>query len=222
MFKKVLVVEDLDTVGYGISMMIQNKLGIHEVTLTKYCDEAYLKFQKEQLNTEPFDLLITDLSFPKDYRPTQIHSGGELVEKIRRVHPTVPIIIFSIEEKVASVQHYLNVNKVSAYVLKGRNGLKDLEEAIQSIKKGKTYLSEKMEQLTNGHKECEINDYDITLLRHLSKGLSQNQISQYYKVKGVSPNSLSSIEKKLNRLKDLLKASNNVQLVSNAKDLGII
>ena len=31
MFKKVLVVEDLDTVGYGISMMLQQELGITEV-----------------------------------------------------------------------------------------------------------------------------------------------------------------------------------------------
>ena len=39
MFKKVLVVEDLDTVGYGITMMLQKELGIEEVKLIQYCNE---------------------------------------------------------------------------------------------------------------------------------------------------------------------------------------
>jgi transcriptional regulator len=67
-----------------------------------------------------------------------------------------------------------------------------------------------------------IEEYDISILTYLSNGLSQNEIASLLKSKGVSPSSLSSIEKRLNRLKDVLKANNNVQLVANAKDIGLI
>jgi len=68
----------------------------------------------------------------------------------------------------------------------------------------------------------EIKEYDVSLLSYLSNGFTQEQIASVFKTKRISPNSLSSIEKRLNKLKDVLKAGNNVQLVANAKDLGLI
>ncbi len=222
MFTKVLVVEDLDTVGYGISMMLKQELGISKVELTQYCDEAYLKFQKAQRNHEPFQLLITDLSFTHDHRPLQLDSGQALIEKIREKNPELPIIVCTVEEKPTMANQFIKANKISAYVLKGRDGLKDLKEAIRAVFEGHMFVSRKIAQQRNGKFTFEIEDYDISLLLHLSHGLSQSQIAKLFTTKGVSPSSLSSIEKRLNRLKDVLKANNNVQLVANAKDLGLI
>lgn len=222
MFKKVLVVEDLDTVGYGISTMLEKDLGVKEVVLTQYCDDAYLKIQSALFKNSPFDLLITDLSFQRDHRPLTIDSGKSLIEKIRTKNLELPIIICSVEEKPDTVTRFIKKNKVSAYVLKGRDGLKDLKNAVKAVFQGKKFLSDKIERLAYGKNLFEIEDYDISLLAYLSNGFTQDQISNLLSTKGVSPSSLSSIEKRLNRLKDVFQASNNVQLVANAKDLGLI
>ena len=72
-----------------------------------------------------------------------------------------------------------------------------------------------------GTKE-EINDYDIELLKQLSQGLSQEDISHNFKTNAISPNSLSTIEKRLNKLRIQFKANNAIHLVAIVKDLGLI
>ncbi len=222
MFEKVLVVEDLDTVGYGISMMLQKELGAKEVVLCQYCDDAYLKFKKAQQEGSPYDLLITDLSFAQDHRPLQLGSGRALIEKIREQGHRIPIIVCTVEDKPNAIKRFITINTISAYVLKGRDGLRDLKRAITAVYKGHVFLSDKIKRMAYGTSVFDIEEYDISLLLHLSYGLSQNQISSLFSTKGISPCSLSSIEKRLNKLKDVLKANNNVQLVANAKDLGLI
>ncbi|MEM8509323.1 MAG: DUF5932 domain-containing protein [Bacteroidota bacterium] len=222
MFKKVLVVEDLDTVGYGIATMLEKELGIPEVVLTQYCDEGYLKFQKALNSRVPFELIITDLSFVQDHRPLTLSSGRALIQKIREQgHPT-PIIICTVDENPGMLRQLMDKKTISAYVLKGRDGLNDLKSAITSAYQGESFVSSKMMRATAKKMAFEIQEYDVSLLSHLSNGLTQEQISAMFKIKKISPNSLSSIEKRLNKLKDVLRANNNVQLVANAKDLGLI
>nr|WP_299344232.1 response regulator [Allomuricauda sp.] len=222
MFKKILIVEDLDTVGLGITTMLKQELQIPEVVLTKYCDEAYLKFRNARNNNVPFDLLITDLSFSEDYRTSKIQSGKELIEKIKERADNFPIIVCSVEEKPNVIRKFVNEYNVSAYVLKGRNGLKDLKKAVINAFDGAQFLSPAISDINKQNNHFEIEEFDTALLLHLSKGFSQNQIAHIFSSNGISPSSLSSIEKRLNRLKDVLKANNNVQLVANAKDLGLI
>lgn len=222
MFTKALVVEDLDTVTYGITMMLKQELGIIEVDSTEYCDKAYTKIEGESRKGKPYDLLITDLSFKKDHTPLQLHSGKELIEKLRQKGHNLPIIICSVEEKPTMVKRFIQIDKVSAYVLKGRNGLKDLKEAVTAVFNGQHFISSGITQLTKGNGFFELEDYDVSLLSYLSNGFSQTEIATTFSRDGVSPSSLSSIEKRLNKLKDILKANNNVQLVANAKDLGLI
>lgn len=222
MFKKVLVVEDLDTVGYGISSMLYNELHIEEVVLTQYCDEAYSKWQAAQMKNNPFDLLITDLSFQRDHRPLTIPSGKSLIDKIRSKDQNIPIIVCSVEEKPEMIKRFMDISEISAYVLKGRDGLKDLKNSVRAAFEGKIFLSAKIERLVHSKNLFEIEEYDVSLLTYLSNGLTQEQISNLFTSKGVSPSSLSSIEKRLNKLKDIFQANNNVHLVANAKDVGLI
>ncbi|MCL6265048.1 response regulator [Flagellimonas myxillae] len=222
MFSRVLVVEDLDTVGYGISMMLQKELGVNEVVLTQYCDEAYLKFKKALLQNKPFELLITDLSFVRDHRPLTLNSGRALIEKIREQGHNIPIIVCTVDEKPAMVKQFVNEHKVASYILKGRDGLKDLKTAVSEVFAGRQFFSEKIERVVNGKSVFEIQEFDVSLLQNLSEGLTQDQISVSFKTNGITPNSLSTIEKRLNKLKDILKAKNNVQLIAIAKDLDLI
>ena len=70
--------------------------------------------------------------------------------------------------------------------------------------------------------DLEIDDYDIELMNLLSTGLSQDEISLHLKNKNISPCSLSSVEKRLNKLRVQFEANNAIHLVTIAKDLGLI
>ncbi|MEO0570201.1 MAG: response regulator [Bacteroidota bacterium] len=222
MFKKIIIVEDFDSIGLGISAVIQNRIGANEIVTSQYCDDAYLKIKRAIQDSIPFDLLITDLSFEKDHREAKIKGGKELVEKLRQQGISIPIVVYSIEDRRVVIKELLEIQKVGAYVLKGRNGLKNLEQAILTLTNGEVFLSPELENSSEKKELFELEDFDISLLSNLAKGFSQNEISKDFKLKGMSPSSLSSIEKRINRLKEEFEAKNAIQLVATAKDLGLI
>ena len=68
----------------------------------------------------------------------------------------------------------------------------------------------------------EIDHYDISLLQYLAQGKSIDDMATTFLQLNIKPNSKSSIEKRVARLKDLFKAHNNIHLIAIVKDLGII
>lgn len=220
MFQKVLVVEDLDSIGFGIAQMLQQQTTIREVHQSLYCDDAHLKFLKAEKDKAPFDLLITDLSFKMDHRANTITSGDELVKILKSKKPELKAIIYSVEERSVKIKSLFKNNGIDAYVVKGRKGLKDLVEAVHTITKDKTYISADLNGFMHSKEVFEIDEYDIELLKQLSKGFSQKEISLLLKKKNIQPNGMSSIEKRLNHLKVGLNAKNVIQLIAISKDLG--
>ena len=126
------------------------------------------------------------------------------------------------EDRIQLIKRLINDLKVDGYVSKGRNGLAELKGAINAVAKGSTYVSPQVNQLLNQKENLEIDDFDIELMKLLSLGKSQDDISSNFKQHNISPSSLSSIEKRLNRLRIQFKANNAIHLVSIVKDLGLI
>ena len=90
------------------------------------------------------------------------------------------------------------------------------------VSQGELYLSEQVNRALHPKLKLEIDDFDIRLLTYLAKGLSQDEISLALRKKNITPNSLSTIEKRLNKLKLQFKANNVIHLVAITKDLGLI
>ncbi len=220
MFQKVLVVEDLDSIGFGIYQILKQETSIHEIIQSQHCDDANLKFLRAQKDNVPFDLLITDLSFKADYRDCKIVSGDALVHKLKSKQPSLKVIVYSVENRSVKVKSLFNNRKIDAYVVKGRRGLKNLIEAIKDVSKNKTYVSPEISNFMHRKDIIEIEDYDIQLLKLLSDGHTQEEISFEFKKKEIKPSGISSIEKRLNKLKLEFNAKNVLQLVSMVKDLG--
>lgn len=221
MFKKVLIADDLGSINQGVLSVLHN-YNINNVYQVQYCDDAYLKIKKAIIDNEPFDLLITDLSFKTDYRTQTIDSGEALVEVIRHEYPNLKIIVYSIDDRFQKVRSLVSKSHVNGYVCKGRKGLIELAQAITAVKDDELYLSPQVTNALNHQIDLDIDDYDISLISYISKGLSQEDISQIFKDKHMSPSSLSSIEKKLNKLKIQFDVKNTTHLVATAKDLGLI
>ena len=221
MFKNVLVVDDHASVNQGIVQTLKKNTGIPQIAFTQYCEEAYIKFQKAQLDNTPFDLVISDLNFKKDHRKQSIKSGLELINLLREKQPNVKVIIYSIEDRKSKIKSYIDSHKINGFISKGRYGLKELLEAIPSVWNDILYTSKALE-LTQVNNSYEIDDIDIMILNELSKGISQKEIAELLHYKNTKFHSLSSIEKKINKLKIHFSAKNTTHLIAIGKDLGII
>ncbi len=221
MFKKVLVAEDMDDINRGVYDTL-HELGISEIQQVQYCDDAVLKIKKGVLDGLHYELLITDLSFVADHRTQKVNSGEALVQELRHNYPDLKIIVYSIENRLQKVRSLIYDLGVNAYVCKGRRGLKELSEAIFSVLKNERYVSLEVQNALRSNNSMEVDDYDLELVEQLSKGLSQEEISALFKNNNISPSSLSSIEKKLNKLRIQFNANNAIHLVAIVKDLGLI
>ncbi|WP_458625964.1 DNA-binding response regulator [Winogradskyella sp. PC D3.3] len=221
MFKNVLINEDHDAILANITKILSD-LKVASIEASQYCDEAYLKLKKAELEGLNFDLLITDLSFKKDHRVTTLASGEMLIAKLRTEFPELPIIVYSMKDQLQKIRSLLNTYHINGYVCKDRKGSVELTEAIRTVYAKKVYVSPQVQKALSPKSQLEIDDFDITLLTLLSQGRSQDEISNHLKSKGVTPNSLSTIEKRLNKLREQFKANNAIHLVAITKDLGVI
>ena len=93
MFKKILIAEDFQDTNKGIVNTLEDRLQIEEIQEELYCDKAYNRFKLAFDQNEPYELLVTDLSFKEGPVARRLTSGQSLIKAIRRVDPNVKIII---------------------------------------------------------------------------------------------------------------------------------
>lgn len=221
MFKKVLVVEDIDSINIGLTKTLGEAFDF-DIDHAKFCDKASLKITKALLDKEPYDLLITDLSFKSNGQEGKIQNGEDLIREVRAKQPKLKTIIYSIEDRPFKLKEFITDLKVDGYVLKGRNSSREMVEAIKEVAAGTLYVSQDIMQSIHTSPTLEIDDFDLELLKELADGFSQQEISKHFQTRGITPASLSSIEKRINRLKDYFMARNTTHLVALAKDMGLM
>lgn len=220
MFKKILIAEDFDSINIAVAKAFEQLPT--ELVHVKYCDDGLIKIKKALADGAPFDLLISDLSFVSDHRQEKLSSGEELINAVRSLQPDLKVIAYSIEDKSYRIRSLFEKQQISGYVFKGRNSIPELQKAVQDVYQNKQFISPEVNQNLNNKSLGELDDYDIALLKLLSTGDKQDEIAQKLKAAGISPNSTSAVEKKINRLKIYFDANNTTHLVSLAKDLRVI
>lgn len=221
MFSKVLIADDLESINRGVSSVLQ-KRGIPEVHQVNYCDDAYLKVLAAEKGGQPYDLIITDLSFKHDHREQKIQSGDGLALALKLRYPELKIIVYSVEERLPLVRKLIQSHGVEAYVCKGRRGLLELEMAVVHLEQNKVYLSPQVSAALSRKTLMEIEDYDIHLLQQLAQGMVQDEIAGFLKERNIKPFSLSAVEKRIGLLRIHFGCKNVTQLIATAKDLGLI
>jgi hypothetical protein len=106
-------------------------------------------------------------------------------------------------------------------VSRAENSIPQLQRQFKVFIPRMKTLSEEWSHVLRDKSLLEIEAYDITLLKLLSKGFIIDEISSSLKTLAL-PNGSSSIEKRINKLKIYFKANNNVHLISISKDLGLV
>jgi two-component system capsular synthesis response regulator RcsB len=221
MFKRVLIAEDQEMTSISVRKTLED-LGITQAEYTYYCDDAYLQIKKNVDSDQPFDLLITDLSFEEDHRKQLLTGGVELISAVKIIQPGIKVLVFSAENKAAVIDVLFKELGINAYVRKARNDAKDLKLGIEAISKNKTYLSAHLKPMVKQKNAYEFSDFDITIISLLSLGTLQKDIPIYLQQNNIRPSGLSSVEKRLNLMKEVLEFTKNEQLVAYCKDFGII
>jgi len=221
MFKKILIADDIDTINLGILSQLE-KNGSVEVDHVRYCDDAYLKIKKAILDKEPFDLLISDLSFKQDHREVVFKSGEDLILAVKKEQPEISIIAYSVDERSFRIKSLFKDLDINAFVSKGREGNLQLLKAMRLIyNSDKKYISPHLEHFLNNNSVIEIDKDDIELLKHLSLGLNQEEIAKALKELGKSSASLSSIEKRIGKLKIFFQSKKYYSHGGNCKRHGV-
>lgn len=221
MFKKILIAEDHEMGSLSVQKTLED-LNIPNVDYVYYCDDALAKIKKSIREENLYDLMITDLSFEEDHLKQNIKDGKELIQKVRELQPSLKIIVFSGEHKSGIIDSLFKDYHINGYVRKARNDSKELKKSIASVFINENYLSTDLKHNVKKFNSYEFSAYDITLVSLLSKGILQKNIPVHLQEKDIKPYSLSSVEKKLNSLKEDLEVNSNEQLVAFCKDVGII
>lgn len=221
MTNKVLVADGFDGIGLCVGQILKQH-SVSETGYTKYYDDTYLKIKKAIFDKVPYNLLISDLNFKTDYRNTTLNSAEELILAVKKIQPDIKIIVFSEEVKSFRINSLFKNYHINAFVHKGRNSVIELDKAIQTLlvkgTKNPTLEYEALRHMSL----VDVREYDISLLKLISHGYTLDEISKDLKKFGVNPNSKSSIEKCINKLRTYFNAQNIVHLIAITKDLGVI
>ncbi|WP_298511195.1 response regulator [uncultured Kordia sp.] len=224
MFKKILVVEDIEIANYGIIKILVDKKIILKTGIihTQYCDKAFVMFKEAMQKKDPFDLVITDLSFERNYWNEDIASGLELIKKIRNIQSSIKVIVYSIENKISKINSLFSDQKINGFVAKDGYDAKELVNAVREVYTGKIYKPTQLQNILDQKKAMELTDYQKILIEKLLEGLSQREVQQYFKKHNITPNSISIIEKRIEKLKIDFNANNTLHLIAILKDFGLI
>jgi len=221
MFKKILIAEDQEMANISLQKTLIS-LGIENPEYVYYCDDA-LTWIKNALKAEqPYDLLITDLHFLEDHNEQKIIGGAELIKAAKQVQPNLKTLVFSAENKPAIFDTLFKEMDIDGYVRKARNDAQYLQLALRAISNNKKYLSPELKLTRKENNSHDFSDLDIAIISQLASGNPQKNIPSYLQENDIKPSGLSSIEKRLNLMKEVLGFSKNEQLIAYCKDIGII
>lgn len=221
MIKKVLIAEDHESANLSVQRTLE-ELGIADPDYVFYCDDALLKIKKAKQDGRPYELLITDLSFEEDQTKPNLRDGRALIEAARVVQPDLKILVFSLESRAAVIGMLFEQHGIDGYVRKARNDAKELKTAIESIGADRRYQPRHLQQLIQQKNVHSFTEYDVAILTLMTQGKRQKEIPTYLRERGFQASKLSSIEKRLKLIREVLEFTNNEQLIAYCKDMGIV
>ena len=221
MIKKVLIAEDHESANLSVQKTLE-ELGVVDPHYVYYCDDALLKIQKAKQDKDPYDLLITDLYFEEGSSKQKLTDGMTLITAARKAQPELSVLVFSAEKKPAVIGMLYDKFRIDGFVRKARNDAGELKRAIHLIGQYQRYFPRHLSQLIAKSRAHQFTKFDIEVLSQMAQGRRQKDIADYLHRQKIKPWGLSSVEKRLKHIRNVLEFNNNEQLIAYCKDMGIV
>jgi two-component system capsular synthesis response regulator RcsB len=195
---RVILADDHPIFLIGLKVVIEQNQRATVIAEASAPDELLGK-----LREQPCDLLITDFMMPVEDQ----NDGLRLLERIRREHPTLPIIVVTMLNNAGLFRSMLALNVQG--LLSKASMANELPSAIDSVSRGKPFIADSVR-----HSLMEAADYGSDTLVAL-KQLSPRELEVLRLfATGVS---VGAIAVQLNRSKQTVSA----QKVSAMRKLGL-
>ncbi len=144
MFQKVLIAEDHESANISVQKTLSDLEVVHDNrNYVFYCDDALMRIQKALRENQPYELLITDLSFEEDVPGQKITTGQELIKIVKQIQPDLKILVFSIENRASVANSLMKELDIDAYVPKARRDAQEralLERSIMEAEAVSDFL----------------------------------------------------------------------------------
>lgn len=163
----------------------------------------------------PCDLLITDFSMPADLEG---YDGLSLLQRVREAQPQLPILVLTMLRNPALVQNMVGMG-VRGIVDKMAMA-RELMLAIDMIRAGRSYLSERMRRQIEGMyptgDEPVVSRREAEVIRLLAQGLTVSEIARRLErsVKTISQQKRGAMRK--------LNLDSDKQLYDYARTIGLL
>jgi DNA-binding NarL/FixJ family response regulator len=205
MAASVFIVDDHYMVIEGIRSLLQHERNIEWAGHASNAASC-LAFLKQQ---QP-DVILMDINLPDK-------SGIDLCKEVKDKYPSVFIIGLSTYNQQSFIQKMME-NGASGYVLKNATQ-EELIEAIESVMKGKTYLSDEASQALRKNTDGKvpvITRREKEVLELIANGMTNNEIAQKLFI------GVTTIDTHRKNLLAKLEAKNTASLIKTAMQLQLI
>ncbi|CAM1334387.1 response regulator [Tenacibaculum aestuariivivum] len=219
---KILLVDDHQLILEGMVSYLKN-IDTLEIVTANSCDQAFFKI-KTALNTSPFHIVFTDLSFNENKKNSVLDGGEALIAAIKKENIDIKTAVISGHSETNRVFNVIHNLKPCAFILKESCNTDELTFAIQKILKNEVYYTHEIHQklLKRALVKIQMDEIAIQILKELPKHPKIANLEGVIKKLDGSTVKVRSIEGKLSKLRTDLQAQNNTDLVIKAKELGII
>tara|TARA_B110000046_G_scaffold185829_1_gene229655 strand:+ start:938 stop:1660 length:723 start_codon:yes stop_codon:yes gene_type:complete len=219
---RILIVDDHQLVIKGILCSLK-EVGDFDVVTTNNCDDAF-SLIKADINSNPFQLLFTDLSFDNTTDQSILQGGEELIKAIIHEEIDIKIGVITGHTETNRVYNVISNLKPNSYLLKSKCNAAEIGFAIQKMLVGEYYYTHEIHQkiMYRNIVKIQMDDIAIQILKALPNHAKISNLEGIIKKNDGTRIKLRSIEAKLANLRTDLNANNNTDLILKVKELGII
>jgi len=219
---RILIVDDHQLVIKGILCSLK-EVGDFDVVTTNNCDDAF-SFIKADINSNPFQLLFTDLSFDNITDQSILQGGEELIKAIIHNEIDIKIGVITGHTETNRVYNVISNLKPNSYLLKSKCNAVEIGFAIQKMLVGEYYYTHEIHQkiMYRNIVKIQMDDIALQILKALPNHAKISNLEGIIKKNDGTRIKLRSIEAKLANLRTDLNANNNTDLILKVKELGII
>lgn len=206
----IALLDDHELMRLGIRMTLTSNG--HNVSID--ADTADRLFA-ELDNDAPCELLILDLLMPDV-------SGVEVAQRIRNEHPSIHILVYSVDTKVYTIMQLMQIG-IDGFVSKN-SGVSEILQAVSSIEQGVPYYGKDIAELihdivdaaADGNSMKLLSPRELEIVRLSCDGLMGKEIAEKLHI------SLRTVNAHKTHIFNKLGLRSNVEMVRYAIEHGII